>query len=292
MGVYDVNGMALTHVYDADGSEKDIAYDTAGNIVYRGEPPTSASIKVMEYNVGQWYVGGGSIVPTDKFNEYYALQNGMIQSANADILLLCEYRNGFTSNYSALTMLGQYYPYILEQHGSSGDYYGRAICSKYPLSNYTVHNYSVDPVRYYDSVDVTINGVTITLVVTHLSTNDSRRTQITELISYLQTLDTFICAGDLNTVTFTGGATTEADDYTNIIAPLLNAGFNVANCNGQIYLDTYSTAPDGNWYGCLDNIITSSDIIIESVEVDTTKLTDGIADKVDHMPLIAELEIS
>ena len=37
---------------------------------------------------------------------------------------------------------------------------------------------------------------------------------------------------------------------------------------------------------------TSSNITIKDMYADTTKLTDGITDKIDHLPLIAELIIN
>lgn len=289
MAIYDAEGNQLFSCYDAQGTSLNYAYDAEGNLIFQsGE--TGTHLKVMEYNVGQWYYGSGTNVPADKDQEYYDLQNGMIQRANADVLFICEYWDMFSqAGRTALSMLSQYYPYIETQGGSSG-YYGRAICSKYPISNWTHHAYANDANRYYDSVDLTVNGVQITALVTHLSTDSKRNTQINELISYLSSLDRFICAGDYNTLTITDSVTTDAGDYTNIITPLLNAGFNCANCSTQ-FLVTYSDDPESPYVGCLDNIVTSSNIDIESAYVDTTKLTDSLTERADHMPLIANLII-
>ena len=282
--IYGKDGTQLFSAYDKSGVSLQSAYDVDGDLVFSSG---GIGLKTMTYNCGQWYVGGGDNVPADKDAAYYALQSGMIQNANADVLFINEYWKVMSkTGRTALSMLQQYFPYIHEQGGNSG-YFGRCICSKYPITQYTVHNYSNEANRYYDSCVISVDGVEITLVVTHLATDSKRNTQITELISFLSGLNRFICAGDFNPLTISNGTTTEAEDYTNIIVPLLNAGFHCANCSTD-FMYTYN---DNTWNGCLDNIVTSSNIQIESAYVDTTKLTDSIVDKVDHMPLIAELAI-
>lgn len=279
--IYSEGGTQLFSAYDKSGVSLQSAYDVDGDLVF------SSGLKAMTYNCGQWYIGGGDNVPADKDAAYYALQNSMVQNANADVLFINEYWKVMSkTGRTALSMLQQYFPYIHEQGGNSG-YFGRCICSKYPISQYTVRSYSNEANRYYDSCVISVDGVEITLVVTHLATDSKRNTQITELITFLSELNRFICAGDFNPVTISNGATTEAEDYTNIIVPLLNAGFHCANCSTD-FMYTYN---DDAWNGCLDNIVTSSNIQIESAYVDTTKLTDSIVDKVDHMPLIANLII-
>lgn len=286
--LYDLYGDAVHFAFDADSQSLNRAYDISGSIIF---PEDSTAIKVMTYNVGEWYYGGGDNVPADKDEAYYALQNSMIQNANADVLFINEYWKIMSkTGRTALSMLQQYFPYIHEQGGDSG-YYGRCICSKYPISQYTVHTYSNEARRYYDSCVISLGSVEITLVVTHLATDSKRNTQITELITFLSGLNYFICAGDFNTLTITGTVTTEAADYTNIIVPLLNAGFHCANCSNQGFLVTYSDSPTGTYVGCLDNIVTSSNIAIASATVDETKLSDGLTEKTDHMPLIATLQI-
>lgn len=286
--LYDIAGDAIRSIFDAGGQSLNRAYDISGSLLF---PDNPIAIKAMTYNCGQWYYGGGDNVPADKDAAYYALQNSMIQNANADVLFIEEYWKVMSkTGRTALSMLQQYFPYVHEQGGNSG-YYGRCICSKYPISNYTIHTYSDNNQRYYDSCVISVDGVEITLVVTHLATDSKRNAQITELITFLSGLERFICAGDFNTLSITGTVTTEAADYTNIIVPLLNAGFHCANCSNYGFLVTYSDEPTGTYVGCLDNIITSNNIQILSASVDTTKLTDGLTEKTDHMPLIAELSI-
>lgn len=292
--VYDIDENLLATIYDLNGTTIDSAYDKNGELVFTSDRPT---LKVMDYNVGQWYYGGHVVVPADKDAEYYALQNGMIQANNPDILVMEEYLTQFSATgRSALTMLQQYFPYIHEENAvssvSSGA--GRCIASKYPITNYVTHQYTqAGSPRYYDSCTITVDGIPITVVVTHLnynaSSDTSRINQLNELKTFCQAQERFIACGDLNTLDC---KSTSGADYQSMIVPLLNAGFHLANCSDFGFLVTYSDEPVGTYTGCLDNIITSSNIVVTDAYVDTTKLTDGLTERTDHMPLIAELQLN
>lgn len=285
--IYNINGTTLNQAYSMNGNTLSSAFNVSGEQIY-----PKNTIKVMTYNCGQWYTGGGDNVPADKDAVYYALQNGMIATNNADVLLIQEYLKVFSkSGRTAKSMLEQYFPYIHEQGGDSG-YYGRCICSKYPISDYTVHNYSNDANRYYDTCTISVDGIDITFVNTHLDTDETKRLQnIAQLVPFLQTLDRFVCAGDMNTMITPDTANTNSTQYINNVKPFVDAGFKTANfravTNG--FKVTYI---DGTWYGYLDNIYASASFSVDNVYVDTAKETDGLSDKIDHMPLIATLQIN
>lgn len=285
--IYDKSGNPLQTVYGKTGQSLSAAYSKDGTQIYPDSPIT---LKVMTYNVGQWYYGSGDNVPADKDAAYYALQNGMIQAHNPDVLCIQEYWKVFSkTGRTALSMLQQYFPYIHEQGGESG-YYGRCVCSKYPITNYTVRTYTDNPQRYYDSCTITVNGIPITFTNTHLDVNsqDKRDEEIVQLIGYLSGQTRFIACGDYNTAIMSNDKTAEA--WIHNIKPYLDAGFHVANCDDEFYY-TASAYPDTDWNGCLDNIITSPNMSFVSVEVDETKRTDGLPERIDHMPLIAVIEI-
>lgn len=300
MAIYDAEGNQLSHAYDADGSELSYAYDAEGNIVFQSgdQPPTPVGIplKVMTYNVGQWYIGNGSYVPSASDEAYYALHSGILQRANADVLFINEYSATFSgAGRTASSVLSPYFPYIETRSGGS-NYNGRTICSKYPISNYTTHSFSTGGIQYYDSCEITIDGRVITLVIVHFITNPetTRWTQCQEFVSHLKTLNTFIAGGDYNTGISPDNGTdnTESTVYTKYIKSFLDEGFHSANCSDFGFMVTCNDGVDGegtDWD--IDNIITSSDIRITSATVDTAKLTDDISAKIDHMPLIATLVI-
>lgn len=283
--IYGKNGLALNSCFSQSGLPLQNAYDLNGNTVFPSEP---LSLKVMTYNCGEWYTGGGDNVPAEKDSDYYALQNGMIQQNNPDVLCIQEYWKIFSkTGRTAIPMLQQYFPYIQEEGGDSG-YFGHCICSKYPITNYTVRKYSGEQNRYYDSCTITVNGIEITVINTHFDTTLAKReAELPELISFLQSQNRFIACGDFNTIHCLDDT---GEDYTAIIVPLLNAGFHVVNCSTLGFMQTYRDEGTG-YVGVLDNIVTSSNIQIVSAHVDETKLNDQLSDKTDHMPLIANLSI-
>lgn len=291
MSIYNMAGESISFAYSVD-SELNTAYDISGEVVFQKQD--MISLKVMTYNVGQWYIGGHDNVPADKDSIYYNLQNGIIQQTDADILLLEEYTKQFSkTGRTALSLLEQYYPYIHEQGGDSAtSSNGRCIASKYPISNYTVRNFNDGSKLYYDTCTITVNDIPITVLVTHLHWDNlsKRKSEINTIISLASGMDYLIGGGDLNTINCRN---TSEEDYTNILLPLLSAGFHIANCGDFGFIGTHgadSSYP--NNLSILDNIFTSSNIQITNAYSDNTKLTDDIGDYIDHLPLIAELSIS
>lgn len=287
--VYNISGTRAAPVYAVSGSEATAAYTISGDMVY----PDGDTLKVMTYNVGQWYIGSGTNVPTQYDQVFYDLQNGMISRDAPDVLLIEEYWKIFSqTGRTARSMLEQYYPYIQEVGGDSG-YFGHCICSKYPFSNYTPHYYSNDAQRYYADWTITVYGKTVHFIVTHLGlTVAARTTQVSELVTYLRTLDRFVCCGDFNTPSGYGSV----PDSTSELTPLFNAGFNLANC-GDLgdFITCYgeSVAADA-WKGWIDNVCTSPNIEIISAYVDETKkplFIAGSIPKVDHMPFMATIQL-
>ena len=288
MSIYAKDRTVLYSAYGTDGTALDGAYDLPGNLIF------PSTIKVMAYNVGQWYLGNHDNVPADKDAEYYALQNGMIASQDADILLLEEYTLQFSkTGRTALSMLQQYYPYIQERGGSNPASPSSAyscICSKYPITNYAHHTFNDNSGLYYDTCTITINGIAIFVVVTHLywevSGSSTRASEVQEILSAVSGKTRFIVGGDFNTFDF---SSTSSTDYTAVIKPFVDEGYNIANGGEFGYLKTYSenTTMDGSL--SLDNIITNMDI--EDAYTDTTKTTDSIVEKIDHLPLIAIIQL-
>lgn len=283
--IYSLNGTPLSSAYNLNGNSTN-AYNLAGEKIF----PDSIELKVMTYNVGGWYIGSGRNVPAAQKAEYLALQTGMIQAADPDVLCIQEYLANFSDDgTSALSMLQELFPYV---HAKvSGTYFGRAICSKYPITNYVERTYAQESNRYFDSCTITVNGNAITFINTHLGlTQANRDAEIAQLIQYLNTLNTFICCGDFNTAITDANLTTTSPEYISNVKPFVDAGFRTANFGQFGFMLTCVDRLDGTHY-YLDNEYTSSNITILDAYVDETKLTDLIDDPIDHMPLIATLQI-
>lgn len=288
MAIYDKSGNALTQVFDKNGVQLGIAYDKNGDVVYSRQ---SINAKVMQYNCGQWYIGSHDNVPADLDEAYYDLQYGIVTENNADVILLEEYTAQFSkAGRTALSWLGQIYPYYHEQtNGTTTTVTQRAIYSKYPISNYATHPFNDGSTYYFDSCDITINGLSIHFIVTHLHWNDisKRASEASLILADANQYEYVVIGGDFNT---TDNFDTSGADYVAILKPFVDAGYKLANGGEFDFLTTYG---DGNssTTACLDNIIISSNIYFNFVTVDRTKETDDIVAKIDHEPVIAVVQI-
>lgn len=288
MAIYNINGVALESAYQKSGESAETAYNVLGDVVF--ESGERVTLKIMSYNVGQWYIGDGNRVPTDKKTEYFNLQDGTFSTYHPDILFMQEYLNTWCQDGSASSQLLS--PYFDNQQSTNDTnaYKGHSICSNgIALSNYTSHNFTTNKGNYptFESAEIMVSGKTITIVNTH---NDYvlsyQQQEVTDLLAFLANLDSFILCGDFN-IDLSVEETT-GDQYQNSVKRFLDAGYNVGNCVLD-WIPTYfgTSSPTGGKF--TDQIVTSADIRIDSIYADTTKLTDGIGDKIDHLPLIAEV---
>ena len=291
--IYDINGTTLNKVYDVNGIEKQQVYDVEGNPLLSSEPVT---LKVMTYNVGQWSTGAGSAVPTSKKEAYYDLQKGIFERNEPQVCCIQEYYYRWCQDDSrAADLLGAYFN-DLHTTNSTNVYKGHAIATKdLPMANYTSHNFPSNRGNYptYETCQITVGGKTINIVNTHNDYyTEYQPSEIATLLSAIQGMEYFILCGDFNTNIYYPADfnDTTTSQYVTNIKPFVDAGYNVGNCGYQ-WLRTYYGDTEATW-AARDNIITSPNITFNSLTVDTAKLTDDIMDKVDHLPLIAEVTIS
>lgn len=298
--VYDVNGNGLNSVYSVDGSPLISAYDVEGNPVFISDP---ISLKVMSYNCGQWLTGGGAGISTEntKAVNHRTLLQSIMTAQDPDILCVQEYWDVIGS-VAVKDLLTTYMPYYQEVNGETA-YYGHAIFSKYPITDFMTSalsspldfktvSQSSNVGRFIDRCIITVDGIGITVFSTHLATSSQESTKVaqSELIcDYLANYNRFILCGDFNTVC----KSTSDTEYTTIMKQFVDAGYHVGNCSNQHgFTDTWTegSTAEGTWYPC-DHIITSRNILIDNVYIDSTKLTDGLSEKIDHVPFIAELSL-
>lgn len=318
MSIYNISGNALNAAYDVDGNALNTAYDKNGNVIFSGGSVTPFTLKVMTYNVGQWYLGSGVIVPASLDSAFYNLQYGTFQRNAVDICGIEEYTAQFSEKpRQASEVIAPFFNYTTLKNYDSNPYYGHGIVANYPLSNSVENAYSVGS-NYYYKADINVNGKTIVLVVTHLSTNTTQRlTQIEELLSFLEAQYApngssgakvpVICFGDFN-MDLPSYPDEKALYYASSFGMVNQAGFDgssevvpkdITTYEGH-FTRFYSTMA-ASGLG-LDNILFSPNIDFISAYVDTAKQT--YADqsifinpatgdpKPDHMPLIATLRIN
>ena len=288
--IYDKNGSSLTSAYDKDGTALTSAYDKNGTLVYTS---TTETLKVMTYNVGQWYIGTSAKVPTAKKADYSAIHNHAFSTYQPDVLFLQEALSTWCDDGSLTSDLLAPYFDNTESSRTTTSYQGHYICTNgYPISNYEIHDFTSHGGNYpsFESCEITVGGKVITLINTH---NDYstvyQSSEVADLLNFVSDLDYFVLCGDFN-IGLSVEDTTDSQ-YVNNVKAFLRAGYNVGNCVVGWIPTYFSTAePTGGMF--TDEIITSQNITISNLYADTTKLTDAISDKIDHIPLIAELVVT
>lgn len=289
MSIYQADGTELRTGYSKKGKTISAAYDLEGTLIFPD------ALRVMEYNVGGWYIGSGTNVPASADAAWYDLQTGIISRQDADILCICEYWSQFSqAGRTAQSVLLPYYRYIHEESGTA-QYYGRAICSRYPIISYTTHVYTGDTSgRYYDEAVINYKNEPVHIFVTHLHPSDipKRIEQAEELHTYVQTLtEPFIICGDFNSPLHDPFSSQNESIYR----PFLDDGDSLANAGAFGILDTACNGAD--WESgkfAIDQIICSPEFTIQSVWTDEEKTTDATVlatNKIDHIPIIAEIEM-
>lgn len=281
MAIYDKNGNEITDIYEIGGSRITQAFDIDGNPLIE-EPPVPSGLVVMTYNV-QYFSG---------LNANQTMQENILNTYNADIIGLQEL--GTSGSMPAVgTAVLVDYPYINigVQTNKTG------IASKIQLNNVTANTFTNQSgeTRGYQKAYFTYNGKSICWINAHLATSSNETAKVAqagELFNMVQNEEYFIITGDFNTG---GGYTTEAPEYTTIMKQFIDAGYHSANYSNQHgFYKTWINGKTAESNGAAtDHIITSANITIERVILDTIKISyaDG-TQNIDHIPFIAECTIN
>ena len=300
-GIYDKNGNFLSSAYDKNGNSLSLAYDKNGNVIWSAVP---AHLRVANYNVGDWYIGAHNYVPETKKEQYENLQRTIFQNMNADVCCMQEAPPKFCQDGTlASTFLDDFFPYIevcTSSTSSSIPY--RTNASKYPIENFQMIQFptgGTGTTVTYEKFYITVEGRRICIVESHLSLTKSYAiTEAHELIDAVDGEQYYIIMGDFNTGLHSDEDYTQDEDYLTIVKPFLDAGMNSANVSTFGAFETYGSVSyeaflRGEGYmSATDHIFTSPNITIADVWVERTKLTDSIADKIDHIPIVADLVIN
>lgn len=285
MSVYNLQGIAISPVYNLSGNATN-AYDIAGNLI---ESPSGNRLRVANYNVGGWFIGSGTNVPTDRKADYIALQKAILSAVNADVLCFQEFWDTFCADgTTAESVIGEYYTSIGKTRTTS-QWNGHAIATKgFPISGYRSYDF-VNATTYapsYEKAYITVGGKRICIVNCHLCTTAAGKKpeQSQEVFEALANEEYFICMGDYNVL---------LEQYDTVIKQYIDAGYNSAQWTEKfgMFYTYYATNSTSGTIGVTDQIFTSPNIEITNVFTNDIKLNDGLNDKIDHIPLIAELII-
>lgn len=244
---------------------------------------------IMTFNIQRWL----------NINSDINLMDAIFSAHNPSIVGFQEYYLTSTiGGYDTNEYLLRKWNYSAIGDPTVGDYYTKAVASHHPITDAISVDYSQwYERRSYQKMYVQIGDKRIAVFNTHLDTTSYNASgqlykyiQANELLEAVSNEKYFIIVADLNTT-----CTSTADlDYVNQVKPFIDAGYNVANCNDVFGFNNTWTGGDGtsgDW-DPTDNIITSSNIRINSVEVDQTKLDANTGKTIDHLPLVAHVTIT
>ena len=293
--IYDASGNELHSAYDANGNELDYAYDASGNTIFARTP---SLIRVMSFNVGCFYTEYFPC-PNEKSETFYQRNRTIFNNSKPDFcgmpewykyigtiessVLMDEFWNDYVPNYEA---------YLQFQKPNNAI----TFASKYQINNPSIVKYANQSgeERYYQKGYINVNGKRICIANTHLALGSIRNNQFVEFLDMLGNEEYFIAVGDFNFQINEIGDS----EYNLSVKLALDRGFNSAQNGDGIFMTWYSakTVAESTRINALDNIITSSNIDISNVHVDTTKLTDGLCEAnniiIDHLPLVCDCTIN
>lgn len=283
MKVYNSNGNVITSVYGAGGGSLSQAYNTDGIGLL-----DDTALKVMCYNV-QDFQG---------INAQQAMQNAIIAATTPTLIGIQEFYKTNTVPTIASNMLADYQYLVRNNHKNF-----LAIASKLQLTDVEYHDYETqDPndissygeTRLYLKAYFQYNNKNICILNTHLCLTESYKwAQMDELLSIAEQEEYCIVMGDFNSYALT----TEESDYIHLFKPWVESGYNLANCSDDFgFTKTFSALTYANSVNDLqtapDTIITSGNIDIVYVEYNTTKFNYPNGSKIDHIPIVATIEIN
>ncbi len=253
------------------------------------------SLCIMSYNV-QWFSGR---------NANTIMQDCIIDKYKPDIIGLQEFRRytpgssnvSDTSGMPVWDTIFKEYSYKHTTVVGNANYKGLASKIKFDKVYDVAFTHQNIEQRGYSKTYLKINNKNICWINTHLDLDETTKiAQAKEIYDLVENEEYFIITGDFNTdYCFS----VDDEEYITIMKQFIDAGYNSANCSEQHgFLGTYCGAPTIDDYnnGIMrpdDHIITSANITINKVFVDTTKTMNIFVDtnNIDHLPIVAFVTI-
>jgi endonuclease/exonuclease/phosphatase family metal-dependent hydrolase len=227
------------------------------------------------------------------------MQQEIINKYTPDIIGLQEAGRGNSNPtlFPALTdtFLADYTKILSDQASNRN-----GLASKIQISDYECVKYTNNDSENWDyqKCYITVANKRIAWFNTHLTWEHTaaakarKRQQATEFFNAVEQEEYAIVTGDFNMY----DAAFDGYDYISIGKPFADAGYRLANWNDKVgFVKTYTGATSASSLSeftlSCDNIIVTPNIQIISVTFDTTKLDWLDGNKIDHIPVIAELKI-
>lgn len=243
---------------------------------------TNAYLKIASWNVGLFNNGINAPSTAESPQKMIDFRK-IIGSIDAHVINTDEYRQYFDAENTILAtpnVISFKYPYNTQGTQVSGN----VSFSKADISNATKKVFDSGSGKYFIWYEVNVNGKKVTVINAHLAIEEDptvhRNSEIQELITFMSGKQYVILTGDFNVAS--------QAEYN----AFKTAGYTLCNGGDFGWFNTWpirSNIPDG-WqttWPCenLDNIIVSSDITPQYVEMINCNIS-------DHAPLVAELRIN
>lgn len=270
MSLYDINGNVLSSASDVNGNSIPTGYDINGN------PNTfnSPYLTVMTYNVQYW---GGR-------NGMEAVISDIFMNNKPDLVGCQECPNDGT--IMPRFMRGSW--------GGTGTKSPLRVFYNIPCTDRSMKIYdsiSGDEYRGYMKFKINVAGKDITVFNTHIEVLGTTQhySQPAELLAAMNQEEYVIALGDFNVETHSK----TGNEYPQACKPFIDAGYNLCNWTDETgFVDTWFGGSTPTGYICpCDNIITSPNIDVLDIVYDDTKLLFDNGQAIDHIPVIARLEV-
>lgn len=247
-------------------------------------------LTIMSYNCGGYYLGTGTSVPVDYITQFEEILR-TIANNNCDVMCIQEHHHYFSDNITAESILSDYYDSFFENGGDTG-FGGRLTATRKTVSSSSHWSFSQQS-NQGDCLEtvIDISGKDVHILSVHLDWADQSRqeSQTQELIRWASDKEYFVICGDFNSVCYD----VHDIDYFSVIKPFIDSGYNSANCARFGFIPTFYVVGNIGDGSSLDQIITSSNIKIRKVWTDKIKYGNpAVGDRVDHLPICAELIIN
>ena len=282
-----------TKIFVAGGKNVMILIDafneyTTKDIINMKTPERDAFC-IMEFDTGDWYEGRwrdedhSGAIPSDEtiYNNYMSLLNSIFERYKPDISLINEDAQEMclSRHDDSRAFLGQFYRnmYRAQIQDQPHTKVYNTIASVFPLFDVSTHYFTdteSNMTRNWLKGYTYLNGKKVCIICTHMSPDWERaKLNAAELLNAIVAEDPeyLICCGNFNLYP----SVAEVKAYE-------KAGY-VLNYGNVEY--------EGHMYGPGHYIITTPNIVVRSVFCDEQKIERSFVEYINHLPMIAYLEI-
>ena len=278
-----------------------VFYTNSGTGSFQKGPDVTIdyNFQAMSFNICRWAGLNGNA----------GLLDSLFADYNVDVAGFQEDSSNSTINGNTVaTYLGSKFAHVVFSEPTVGNWFRKAMASKYELNNHESVQFtqpSADSgleIRSYHKAYISWRGKNIAIYNTHLHYIPPSAPDVTsqiqtylipeveQLIADMSQEPYFILLADTNI----DCPDKQTQFYTSVAKLFVDAGFNMANWSAEFghYATCFDSSTLAKQPSYVDTVITSSNIDIVKITVDTRKIGASAGTQaIDHLPFIAYLNI-